>query len=87
MGSVGVPSVPYLLETTADVRRRIDVLQRNLEHGCASSELEALQRLLWYREGYVGNARRWCTALSPSSLCFAITMTSSNTDSMSCIDL
>ena len=53
---VGGPSVPYLLETTADVRRRIDVLQRNLEQGCASSELEALQRLLWYREGYVGNA-------------------------------
>ena len=56
MGPVGGPSVPYLLETTADVRRRIDVLQRNLEQGCASSELEALQRLLWYREGYVGNA-------------------------------
>ena len=56
MGPVGGPSVPYLLETTADVRRRIDVLQRNLEQGCASSELEALQRLLWYREGYVGHA-------------------------------
>ena len=56
MGSVGGPSVPYLLETTADVRRRIDVLQRNLEQGCAISELEALQRLLWYREGYVGIA-------------------------------
>ena len=50
---VGGPSAPYLLETTADVRRRIDVLQRNLEQGCASSELETLQRLLWYREGYV----------------------------------
>ena len=56
MGPVGVPSVPYLLESTADLRRRIAVLQRDAGLGCASCELEALQRLLWYREGYVGNA-------------------------------
>ena len=54
MGPEGGSSVPSLPETTADVRRRIDVLQRNLERGF--SEWEALQRLLWDREGYVGNA-------------------------------
>ena len=54
MGPEGDSSVPSLPETTADVRRRIDVLQRNLERGF--SEWEALQRLLWDREGYVGNA-------------------------------
>ena len=56
MGPVGVPSVPYLLESTADLRRRIAVLQRDAGLGCASCELEALQRLLWYREGEVGGA-------------------------------
>ena len=56
MGPVGFPSVPYLLESTADLRRRIDVLQRDAGLGCASCELEALQRLLWYREGEVGGA-------------------------------
>ena len=49
-------TVPYLLESTADLRRRIAVLQRDLELGCASCELEALQRLLWYRDGEVGGA-------------------------------
>ena len=56
MGPVGVPSVPYLLESTADLRRRIAVLQRDAGLGCASCELEALQRLLWYREGEMGGA-------------------------------
>ena len=56
MGPVGFPSVPYLLESTADLRRRIVVLQRDAGLGCASCELEALQRLLWYREGEVGGA-------------------------------
>ena len=56
MGPVGVPSVPYLLESTADLRRRIVVLQRDAGLGCASCELEALQRLLWYREGERGAA-------------------------------
>mgnify|MGYP004359364069 CR=1 FL=1 len=39
-----------------DLRRRISDLQGDLELGCPICELEALQRLLWYREGYVGNA-------------------------------
>ena len=56
MGPVGFPSVPYLLESTADLRRCIVVLQRDAGLGCASCELEALQRLLWYREGEVGGA-------------------------------
>ena len=56
MGPVGFPSVPYLLESTADLRRRIAVLQRDAGLGCASCELEALQRLLWYREGEMGGA-------------------------------
>ena len=56
MGPVGDPSVPYLLESTADLRRRIAVLQRDAGLGCASCELEALQRLLWYRDGEVGGA-------------------------------
>ena len=56
MGPVGIPSVPYLLESTADLRRRIAVLQRDAGLGCASCELEALQRLLWYREGEIGGA-------------------------------
>ena len=56
MGPVGFPSVPYLLESTADLRRRIAVLQRDAGLGCASCELEALQRLLWYREGERGGA-------------------------------
>ena len=33
-----------------DLRRRISDLQRALELGCPICELEALQRLLWYRE-------------------------------------
>ena len=36
-----------------DFRRRISDLQRALELGCPISELEALQWLLWYREGEV----------------------------------
>ena len=56
MGPVGGPSVPYRLETTADVRRRIDVLQRDAGLGCARCELEALQRLLAYREAERGAA-------------------------------
>ena len=36
-----------------DFRRRISDLQRALELGCPICELEALQWLLWYREGEV----------------------------------
>ena len=40
----------HLPQTRAGLRRRISDLQGDLELGC---ELEALQRLLWYREGEV----------------------------------
>ena len=52
----GFPLFPYLLESTADIRRRIEVLQGDLGFGCANCELEALQRLLWYREAERGAA-------------------------------
>ena len=52
----GFPLFPYLLESTADIRRRIEVLQGDLRLGCPICELEALQRLLWYREADRGVA-------------------------------
>ena len=51
MGPVGALAVPHLPETTAGLRRRIADLQGDPELGCPSCELEALQRLLRYREG------------------------------------
>ena len=36
-----------------DLRRRISDLQGDPELGCPICELEALQWLLWYREGEV----------------------------------
>ena len=53
MGPVGALAVPHLPETSAGLRRRIADLQGDPELGCPICELEALQRLLWYREGEV----------------------------------
>ena len=47
------PRGSHLPETTAGLRRRISDLQGDPELGCPICELEALQWLLWYREGEV----------------------------------
>ena len=43
----------HLPQTRVGLRRRISDLQGDPELGCPICELEALQRLLWYREGVV----------------------------------
>ena len=43
----------HLPQTRVGLRRRISDLQGDPELGCPICELEALQRLLWYREGEV----------------------------------